>query len=225
MTAAVADNAETSSERAAQRVEADIVSGALAPGSRLGIAETAARYGVGATPLREALSRLTARGLVDAIGQRGFRVRSISRDDLADIVLIRSLIEREALSLSMERGDADWEAEIIAALHRLRRHVRADPKGFHEGEPAFDALHKAFHAALIAACGSARMIAAQSDLYDQTYRYRRLMLAGFSDSERFLSEHDRLAELALERRRDEARRALAAHIASTLEHVYPSAAR
>lgn len=224
MTAAAADSAETLSERAAQRVEADIVSGALAPGSRLGIAEMAARYGVGATPLREALSRLAARGLVDAIGQRGFRVRRISRDDLADIVLIRSLIEREALALSMARGDADWEAEIIAALHRLRRHVRANPKSFHEGEPAFDALHKAFHAALIAACGSPRMIAAQSDLYDQAYRYRRLMMAGFSDSELFLSEHDLLAQLALGRRKEEAERALVAHIASTLEHVYPGSA-
>ena len=55
--------ADTLSERAAARVEADILSGALPPDSRLGIAETAARYGVGATPLREALSRLAARGL------------------------------------------------------------------------------------------------------------------------------------------------------------------
>ena len=44
--------ADTLSERAATRVEADILSGALAPDSRLGIAETAARYGVGATPAR-----------------------------------------------------------------------------------------------------------------------------------------------------------------------------
>ena len=70
--------AETLSERASALVEADIVSGALTPGARLGIAETAARYGVGATPLREALSRLAARGLVDAIGKRGFRVKAVS---------------------------------------------------------------------------------------------------------------------------------------------------
>ena len=79
-------DADTLAEQAAQRIEADILCGMLAPDSRLGIAETSARYGVGATPLREALSRLAARGLVNAIGKRGFRVQSISREDLADIV-------------------------------------------------------------------------------------------------------------------------------------------
>ena len=99
-------SAETLTERASALVEADIVSGALAPEARLGIAEMAARYGVGATPLREALSRLAARGLVDAIGMRGFRVKAISYNDLADIVRIRTTIEREALRLSMAKAEA-----------------------------------------------------------------------------------------------------------------------
>lgn len=217
----LAESAETQTERAALRVEADIVSGALAPGARLGIVDMAARFGVGATPLREALSRLVARGLVDAIGQRGFRVKGISRDDLADIVGIRTLIEREALRLSMAQGGADWEAGIVAALHRLRRYVSANLRGLREGEPEFDSLHKAFHVSLIAACGSPRLIASASDLYNQAYRYRRLMMAGFSDGEDFLADHDRLADLAVSRRYEEAAAALGFHIASTLRHVYP----
>jgi DNA-binding GntR family transcriptional regulator len=216
-----AESAETQAERAAALVEADIVSGALAPGVRLGIAEMAARFGVGATPLREALSRLVARGLVDAIGQRGFRVAGISREDLADIVLIRTMIEREALKLSMERGGAGWEAEILAALHRLRRYVTTNMQGLKEGEPEFDALHKAFHVALISACGSPRMLAAQSNLYDQAYRYRRVMMAGFTDPNVFVAEHERLAEFALARHRDEATRAIGAHIALTIQYIYP----
>ena len=214
---------ETLTERASALVEADIVSGALAPGARLGIAETAARYGVGATPLREALSRLAARGLVDAIGMRGFRVKAISYEDLADIVRIRTTIEREALRLSMANGGGEWEAGVVASLHRLRHYARLNPRGLSEGEREFDALHKAFHTALISACGSPRMLAAQSDLYDQAYRYRRLMMAGFTDPEVFLAEHDRLADLALRRAQPEASAALDTHIASTLRHVYPEA--
>jgi GntR family transcriptional regulator, carbon starvation induced regulator len=214
--------AETLSERALSLIEADIVSGALTPGARLGITETAARYGVGATPVREALSRLAARGLVDAIGQRGFRVKGISREDLADIVLIRTVVEREALKLSMEHGAGEWEARIVASLYRLKHYVRANPRGLAEGDPGFDVLHKAFHTALLAACGSQRLIAAHSDLYDQAYRYRRLMMAGFSDPEDFLAEHDRLADLTVRRLRPEGADALAAHIASTLDHVYPA---
>lgn len=212
--------ADTLSERAAALVEADIVSGALAPGARLGIAERAAHYGIGATPLREGLSRLVARGLVDAIGQRGFRVKEISRDDLADIVRIRSLIECEALRLSMAAGGGEWEAGIVAALHRLKLYVRGAGRDFGEGRPEFDALHKSFHTALIAACGSPRMLAAHSDLYDQAYRYRRLMMAKLADPEEFLRDHEIIADLAVARSGDRACATLAGHIAATLAHVY-----
>ena len=129
------EDTDTLAERATQRIEADIVRGTLAPNARLGIAETAARYGVGATPLREALSRLAARGLVNAIGKRGFRVQSISRDDLADIVRIRSVLEREAIRLSIAAGDGAWEGEIVGALHQLKHYIADNPKGFGEGEP------------------------------------------------------------------------------------------
>ncbi len=216
--------ADTLSERAAALVEADIVSGALAPGARLGIAERAAHYGIGATPLREGLSRLVARGLVDAIGQRGFRVKEISRDDLADIVRIRSLIECEALRLSMAAGRGEWEGAIVAALHRLKLYVRQAGRDFGEGRPEFDALHKSFHASLIAACGSPRMLAAFSDLYDQAYRYRRLMMAKLADPEEFLREHEAIADLAIARAGEKACAELAAHIASTLTHVYAEGA-
>ena len=217
-------DADTLAERAAQRIEADILSGALAPDSRLGIMETAARYGVGATPLREALSRLAARGLVNAIGKRGFRVKSVSREDLADIVRIRTVVEREALRLSVAAGDGAWEGEIVAALHQLKRYVAHDPRGSGEGEPAFDALHKRFHVSLIAGCGSPRLLAACSALYDEAYRYRRLMMATFASFEEFVRSHEILAEATIARSRGRAEALLEAHIASTLALVYPDGA-
>jgi DNA-binding GntR family transcriptional regulator len=154
---------------------------------------------------------------------RGFRVKAISYEDLADIVCIRTTIEREALRRSMANGGGEWEAGVVASLHRLRHYARLNPRGLTEGEREFDALHKAFHTALISACASPRMLAAHSDLYDQAYRYRRLMMSGFPDPEVFLAEHDRLADLALRRAQPEASAALETHIASTLGHVYPEA--
>jgi GntR family carbon starvation induced transcriptional regulator len=216
-------SADTLSERAAALVEADILSGALAPGAKLGIAERAAHYDIGATPLREGLSRLVSRGLVDAIGQRGFRVKEISREDLSDIVCICTVIECEALRLSMAAGRGEWEGDIVAALHRLKRYVRDAGRDFGEGRPEFDVLHKAFHTSIIAACGSPRMLAAHSDLYDQAYRYRRLMMAKFVDPEEFLREHQTIADLAIARAGDKACANLAAHISSTLTHVYGGA--
>src|SRR3981081_3930598 len=100
---------DTLSERAAGLVEQDIIAGVLAPGARLGIVDLVQRYDIGATPLREGLSRLVSRGLIVGIGQRGFRVAEISREDLLDITLMRTAVEVEAIRLAISHGDNAWE--------------------------------------------------------------------------------------------------------------------
>src|SRR3954454_17672991 len=110
----LAAEAATLSERAATLVEHDILAGLLAPGSRLGIVDLVQRYEIGATPLREGLSRLMSRGLFVGTGQRGFRVAEVSHDDLADITCMRTAVEIEAVRLAILRGDVAWEAGIIS---------------------------------------------------------------------------------------------------------------
>jgi GntR family transcriptional regulator, carbon starvation induced regulator len=216
-----AGEAATLSERAATLVERDILSGHLPPGSRLGIVNLVERYDIGATPLREGLSRLVSRGLIVGIGQRGFRVADISRDDLADITCMRTAVEIEAIRLSITNGDDAWEAGILSALHQMRRHIERTGSEFREGAPDFDRLHKGFHTALLAACGSKRMLAAHSDLYDQAYRYRRVMMRQFDSGERFVHAHQLLADRVLSRDVAGAQTMLAEHLGSTINFVYP----
>lgn len=228
MRPASAPNASTPAEetltgRAIIALERDILSGTLVPGSRLGVVDLVKRYGIGATPMREALSRLTSSGLIIAIGQRGFRVAPMERSDLADITLVRVTLETEALRLSMERGGDDWEADIVASLYRLKRYVERHGTAFGEGAEEFDACHKTFHSTLVSASGSPRLTQSISSLYDQAYRYRRVMMRRFSDPVRFANAHDTLARLVLERDFEPARAALAAHIRSTLRYIYPEA--
>lgn len=212
---------DTLSERAAAILERDILAGKLKPGARLAITELVGHYDIGATPLREGLSRLVSRGLIVAIGQRGFRVASVSRDDLADITRLRVVIEVEALRLAMAKGGDAWEANILSALHQLRRHIERVGIKFREGADDFDALHKGFHTSLLQACGSMRLLAAHSDLYDQAYRYRRLMMRGFDSGERFAEVHRELAERVIARDGAKAQAMLAEHLESTLRFVYP----
>lgn len=214
--------ADTLSERAAGMLERDILAGKLLPGSRLAIAELAQHYEIGATPMREGLSRLVSRGLIVAIGQRGFRVASVSREDLADITRMRVVVEVEALRLAMANGGDAWEAGILAALHQLRRHIERVGVKFREGAEDFDALHKGFHTSLLEACGSMRLLAAHSDLYDQAYRYRRVMMRGFDSGERFVEAHQKLAERVIARDAAAARAMLAEHLQTTLHFVYPA---
>jgi GntR family carbon starvation induced transcriptional regulator len=216
-----AAEAVTLSERAATLVERDILIGHLAPGARLGIVDLVERYDIGATPLREGLSRLVSRGLIVGIGQRGFRVADISREDLADITAMRTAVEIEAVRLAITNGNDAWEAGILSALHQLRRHIERTGNEFREGAEDFDRLHKGFHTALLGACGSKRMLAAHSDLYDQAYRYRRAMMRQIDSGKKFVRAHQLLADCVLSRDISGAQAMLSEHLHSTINVVYP----
>jgi GntR family transcriptional regulator, carbon starvation induced regulator len=213
--------ADTLSERAAALIQRDILSGRFAPGSRLGIMDLAEGYGMGATPVREGLSRLVARQLVIALGQRGFRVAPVSEADLRDITCMRVVVEQQALSLSMKLGKDDWEAGIVAALHRMQRYVERTGSKFNEGAEEFDTLHKGFHTSLLEACGSPRLLSAHSDLYDQAYRYRRVMMRRIESGKQFVRAHRDLADCVLARDQRRAPTMLEQHLNSTIEFVYP----
>jgi DNA-binding GntR family transcriptional regulator len=215
---------DTLSERAAGLVEHDIIAGLLAPGARLGIVDLVRRYDIGATPLREGLSRLVSRGLIVGIGQRGFRVAEVSREDLLDITRMRTVVEIEALQLSIANGDDAWEAGILGTLHQMRRYIERNASDFHEGAADFDKLHKAFHTSLLAACGSKRLLAAHSELYDQAYRYRRVMMRSFDSGKKFVAAHRGLADKVLARDVAAAQAMLKGHLGSTLKYVYPDGA-
>lgn len=102
-----------------EKLRADILSSRLAPGMKLRFDDLRNTYGVGLSPLREALSRLAESRLVVSTGQRGFRVPSISIDDILDIAMVRKEIEGFALSLSIKQGDDAWEARLVGAHHRI----------------------------------------------------------------------------------------------------------
>lgn len=211
----------TLAEQAAFRLQREILSGDLRPGDRLGVHELAQSFGMGATPVREGLSRLVSQGLIVAIGRRGFRVSEISREDLVDITGLRFVVEREGLRLSFLRGDDGWEADILSTLHRLRSFVRRHGLAKSEGSPEFDDLHKTFHDALIAGCGSSRIRQTASLLYDQAYRYRRLMMKELTDPDHLILVHEELADVALQRNFERASDLLHAHLETTLRYVYP----
>ncbi len=214
---------DTLSERAAALIEHDILSGLWPPGERLGIQALSERYGIGATPLREGLSRLVSRGLISAVGQKGFRVASVSEADLADITLVRTAVETTALRLSIRNGGDDWEAGIVAALHRLLRSVERDPENMWEGTPEYDRLHKAFHRSLLAACGSERLLRLHDDLYYQAYRYRRVMMRRLASRHNTVVDaHKALADIVLARDLVKAEAELASHLALSLDVVYGS---
>jgi len=157
-------------------IHEDIISWRLRPGHRLHIAQLADQYKVGPGPVREALSRLLATGLVIAISQRGFRVATVSDTDLKDVYHTRAQIEATALRLSIERGDDKWEANLIASYHRLAKFEHDQTIKSTEDYNAWEERHRSFNQALMSACGLQYLLRIQERLYQLTERYRRIWL-------------------------------------------------
>ena len=99
----------------------EILDLALPPGSLIDENQLAERFSMSRTPIREALMRLSSEGFVAAETHRGSRVSELSPHEFADLMATRREIERLCLAKAIARGDAAWEAEIVAAMHRLSR--------------------------------------------------------------------------------------------------------
>jgi len=103
-----------------QRLREDIASGLVVPGTSLRQSEIAARYGVSATPVREALRLLEAGGTVSYAPHRGATVRELSPVRVHDVYLLRAEIEALATAVACERMTDDQFAQIEAVHEELQ---------------------------------------------------------------------------------------------------------
>lgn len=195
-----------------------IVDATLEPGSPLRLERLKNSLGIGYTPLREALMRLSSEGFVDIEGQRGFRVTPVGMDTLKDITDARVSIEALALSRALQVGTDEWEAAIVANFHRLSRRPAIDPDtGLISAE--WDTLHRAFHQSLIDGCDNEWLKHFWEILFDQAYRYRQIAVTRGYAYRDDLAEHQRLMDKALDRDVDGALAASKDHIESTYNVV------
>ena len=172
----------------------DLVAGRFAAGEKLAINALKEQYQVGLSPLREALNKLAAYGLLIQENQRGFRVPKLSREELDDIARMRTELEGMALERAIAHGDAVWEADLLAAAHRLKR---ADLTL--ENVEEWERLHTQFHRTLVAPCGSVWLLRFIEQLHDQFDRYRRLGPKMPTVRQELDDQHHQLVELALKR--------------------------
>jgi DNA-binding GntR family transcriptional regulator len=113
-------------------IEEAIVSGELAPGTVLRQEQLSEQFEVSRTPIREALRKLAALGLVSFEPNRGVRVRTITREELREAFLIRAELEGLATEVAATRMTEYSLAELDAAqkrFHRLTEEMRAREPG------------------------------------------------------------------------------------------------
>lgn len=214
---------KTLTDKTYRELRNDIIAGKLAAGSKLKLEGLSGEYQVGMSPLREALTRLIGDLLVVSEGQRGFWVAPLSLEELDDVSRVRALIETEALQLSIQRGGAEWERDVTASFRNLAEIEHdlpytselLDPKVLNDWE----CRNRAFHAALVSACGSPILIKLRTLLYRQSERYRRVSLNTSRDRRNVHDEHAAIFEAAIARNTLRACRMTDLHVRRTTDEV------
>jgi DNA-binding GntR family transcriptional regulator len=195
----------------ADRIRTAIMRGTFPPGTQLGEVELAARLGVSRGPLREAMQRLVAEGLLRSERHRGLFVRDLGAADVRDVYTARTAVERAA-GLLLLAGDRRAAAgRLTAALARMEA-VADDPVAL------ADADH-AFHAELVAACGSPRLRRMADALLVET----RMCLAALQDTlppaPALLAEHRALRDAVRDGDATRLTNVLEAHMADAVDRI------
>ena len=206
-------------EQAHEKLRNDIVSGTREPGEKLRIERLRGLYGIGPSPLREALQRLAADGLVIVNSNRGFQVAPLDPEEFLDLNRARVAIETSALRLSLENGDEDWEAGVVAAAYSLEKLDRLLIKGELQDFDRWEELNNRFHTALVSACGSRWLLKHRGMLQEQCERYRRASVYHARLERNLLEEHRAIAEAVLARDADTACELVAAHFNRTADNL------
>lgn len=166
-----------------------ILTGALRPGERLRLSALTQRFGVSATPLREAFQRLATEGLIDLSPQKGASVSRVSADDCADLYRARAAVEPTMLRMSLTSG-RDLVSDAAAACQALVSEARRQPWDLKQLEQA----HVAYHQLLMSQCGSQWLLRISRTMSDHSRRYRLLSADPRGGAEAVAREHLELQE-------------------------------
>lgn len=187
----------TKASRLVDRLREAILAGELRPGSKINLEHVRRDFDVSLSPLREALARLIALGLVEFQDNRGYTVAPVSLRNLAEITRLRVEFESLALQHAILNGDLRWESEVMRALHRLNRTAR-DPSNVQTLE-SWEHAHRDFHMTLLAGCGMPLLLNFCTTLHNLNDRYRRSFLVTQGGDRNVAAEHSEIAQGAVAR--------------------------
>jgi DNA-binding GntR family transcriptional regulator len=193
-------------EQVHRLLRAQIASGILQPGGIYSAVALAETLGVSATPIREAMIDLAHSGLVEPVRNRGFRILTVSDEDLDEIVELRLMLEVPPLATIVAKATDEELAALEPFLEPILESAR-------QGDlPTFVLNDSIFHLELLKLAGNKRLVHLVSELRDQTrlLGLRRLGEAG--ELEQNALEHSELLKAIQARDVELATTLLARHI-------------
>ncbi|MFF2409600.1 GntR family transcriptional regulator [Streptomyces sp. NPDC058092] len=195
-------------------IKAMVMDHQIAPGARVGIEALARTLNVSSTPVREALARLEADGLVVKRSLSGYRATELlTREAVEELFEMRLLLEPRAAALAATNAEEAQLDVIESILENMQS--RPGPAGPYVAYRDFAALDQCFHEAVVEAARRPLLAEAVERLHSHLHLFR---LSSLQDArEPTLSEHERVARAILRRRADRAAEAMADHLTRSLE--------
>jgi len=176
------------------------------PGSRINEQALGRELGISRPPLREALNRLAAEGLLDFVMNKGFFRKSISVDEVMDLYQVRIALERRAVMLAVQRA-SDAQIAAVAGFWAGIRESAAQM-------PTADLLlaDEEFHRRLIALSGNRELAAIMENVTRRIHSARHIDIEQSAWNSRAFAAHDEVIRLIAERRTADALQAITEHI-------------
>jgi DNA-binding GntR family transcriptional regulator len=194
------------SEVVYRRLKEQIISGDLAPGSRLIELTIAADFGVSRTPVREALKRLAAENLVLADPARGIIVHAPDASEIEDVFIVREALDGLAARLAAHRITPSELARLELIVATMQQGVEGDRR------EQIVVANQRFHDVIYAAAGNPMLARVASDLRDFVRRFSTLPFASPDRVEHVLAEHKKILAALKDHDPDAAEAASNAHL-------------
>lgn len=206
-----------SEQKAYEAIRSSIASGDYPGGMHLRAADLAARIGVSRTPVREALRRLHAEGLVEILVHRGAFVTDTTQEDVDEVFDLRAVLESHAAYLAarcLQREDVD---QLDAATDRMEACATARSRDL----PGLTRANDEFHRAIIAAAANRRLAAMTASVVEISWVARTFSIYSEGDLSRSVSHHREMIEAFRARDAEWAASVMRSHIRAAY-HVFRS---
>lgn len=183
-----------------------ILRGELKPGERLMEIQLAKRLGVSRTPVREAIRKLELEGLVLMVPRKGAEVAEITRQDLEDVLEVRTALEELAVRNACDHITDEQLQELKKANLEFKRALEgADLIACTEADMRF-------HEIIYGATNNRRLMQMLNNLREQMYRYRLEYLKDKRTHKTLLEEHDAIRRALKKHDKNKAGNAIRVHI-------------
>ncbi len=207
------DIAQSVVEQLFARMRAHIIEGRFAPGQRLVEADLTEQFKISRGPLREAVRRLAAEGLVDITHNRGARVKRLDHAEVIALYEVREVMEGLAARLAAERADAAERKDIKAAFGNMAKALKANDMRDYIG------LNSSFHALIMKAARNAPLEAAITRLQTPVLRVQFESMMTQDVVQESFEEHREIVNAIVGKDADQAEKLMRHHIRRSRELI------